>query len=77
MSFGGFLGVGNSYHPVPWHHLTYDESQGGYVVDVNRNRMEFAPSYAESDTEIWNDPSYGRHFDDYYHRATTIWPDRI
>ena len=24
MSFGGFLGMGNSYHPLPWHSLNYD-----------------------------------------------------
>jgi sporulation protein YlmC with PRC-barrel domain len=25
MSFGGFLGIGKSYHPVPWNMLEYDE----------------------------------------------------
>ncbi len=58
MSFGGFLGVGNSYHPLPWQHLTYDDVQGGYVVDIDRNRMEGAPSYAEGDTTVWDDPAY-------------------
>ena len=24
MSFGGFLGMGESYHPLPWKTLTYD-----------------------------------------------------
>ena len=28
MSFGGFLGMGDSYHPLPWNVLTYDTSQG-------------------------------------------------
>src|SRR5207342_3019656 len=26
MSFGGFLGMGDSYHPLPWKTLTYDTS---------------------------------------------------
>ncbi len=26
MSFGGFLGIGDSYHPLPWQSLTYDEA---------------------------------------------------
>src|SRR3546814_19250129 len=30
MSFGGFLGIGESYHPLPWKVLTYDTDQGGY-----------------------------------------------
>ncbi|HET9147653.1 MAG TPA: PRC-barrel domain-containing protein, partial [Acetobacteraceae bacterium] len=45
MSFGGFLGMGESYHPLPWNVLTYDERQGGYVVDIDRNRLQGAPAY--------------------------------
>jgi hypothetical protein len=66
MSFGGFLGIGDSYHPLPWHILTYDEGQGGYMVNLDRSRLEGAPSYRESDTSTWNDPAYGRRIDDYY-----------
>jgi PRC-barrel domain len=29
MSFGGFPGIGDRYHPLPWHVLTYDTGQGG------------------------------------------------
>ena len=36
MSFGGFLGVGGSYHPLPWRSLTYDTNLGGYVVDLDK-----------------------------------------
>src|SRR3546814_4837520 len=32
MSFGGFLGIGDHYHPLPWKVLKYDEVRGGYVV---------------------------------------------
>ena len=27
MSFGGFLGIGDRYHPLPWDVLTYDTSE--------------------------------------------------
>src|SRR3712207_7751687 len=39
MSFGGFLGIGERYHPLPWEALTYDTRLGGYVVDVARDRL--------------------------------------
>ena len=39
MSFGGFLGMGESYHPLPWRKLTYDTRQGGNVVDLDRTRL--------------------------------------
>src|ERR1044072_4440246 len=45
MSFGGFLGIGESYHPLPWNVLTYEPSKGGYVVDLDKQKLEGAPSY--------------------------------
>ncbi len=66
MSFGGFLGIGDRYHPLPWRALKYDPRQGGYVVDINRSRLEGAPSYATDDAATWDDPAYGREVDDYY-----------
>src|SRR2546430_16028289 len=30
MSFGGFLGLGSDYYPLPWSLLTYNEGLGGY-----------------------------------------------
>src|SRR2546425_10396696 len=29
LSFGGFLGIGNDYYPIPWAALSYDTSLGG------------------------------------------------
>ena len=65
MSFGGFLGIGERYHPLPWKALAYDTRLGGYVVDVSREQLERAPSYARDETP-WNQPGYGRSVHDYY-----------
>jgi hypothetical protein len=53
MSFGGFLGIGKSYHPVPWNKLDYDEAQSGYVVDVDKEMLEKAPTYALGQEPNW------------------------
>jgi hypothetical protein len=66
MSFGGFLGIGESYHPLPWRALTYDTRQDGYVVDIDRSRLEGAPSYTTRDEPNWSDRSYGQRVDQYY-----------
>jgi hypothetical protein len=66
MSFGGFLGIGESYHPLPWRKLKYNAAQGGYVVDIDRDRLEGAPSYRSTDTADWRDRNYGHRIDDYY-----------
>jgi hypothetical protein len=66
MSFGGFLGMGSSYHPLPWSELTYDEGLGGYVVGIDRSVLEGAPTYDGEDLTAWEDPNFGRRIDDYY-----------
>ncbi|WP_149539111.1 PRC-barrel domain-containing protein [Siccirubricoccus phaeus] len=65
MSFGGFLGIGERYHPLPWKVLSYDTGLGGYLVDVTREQLERAPSYAKDETP-WATPGYGRSVYDYY-----------
>jgi hypothetical protein len=65
MSFGGFLGMGESYHPLPWKMLTYDTGKGGYVVDLDKSRLQNAPSYAASQSPTWN-RAYGSQIDKYY-----------
>jgi hypothetical protein len=66
MSFGGFLGMGESYHPLPWRTLTYDTRKGGYVVDLDRRRLETAPSYTSTTAPNWSDRTYGHRVDDFY-----------
>lgn len=65
MSFGGFLGIGDKYHPLPWSQLRYDTVQEGYVVNLDRNRLEGAPAYAASEVMVWDDLR-GRDIDAYY-----------
>ncbi|WP_114391181.1 PRC-barrel domain-containing protein [Notoacmeibacter marinus] len=43
VGFGGFLGVGEKYHAVPWSSLNYEDSQGGYVVPYTKDQLEAAP----------------------------------
>jgi sporulation protein YlmC with PRC-barrel domain len=49
MSFGGFLGIGEKYHPLPWHVLTYDEDKGGYNVGLSADQLRNAPTYSEAE----------------------------
>jgi sporulation protein YlmC with PRC-barrel domain len=66
MSFGGIFGIGDSYHPLPWEALTYDEDRGGYVVNIDRSRLEGAPAYSGSDRDMWADPNYATLVNSYY-----------
>ena len=45
LGFGGVLGMGEKYYPVPWSLLNYDEDKGGYVVPLSKDRLDQAPAY--------------------------------
>lgn len=70
MSFGGFLGMGEKQHPLPWATLKYDRLKEGYVVDLDKRRLEGAPTH-EGDDFRWT-PDYGRSVDKYY-AVPTYW----
>lgn len=67
MSFGGFLGIGEKYHPLPWQVLDYSTSKGGYVIDLDKKTLEGAPYYGDtSDPYDWTDRTWRSRVDDYY-----------
>lgn len=71
MSFGGFLGMGQNHHPLPWSTLKYDETKGGYVVNLDKKRLLAAPTYDRSVEFKWT-PEFGREVDSYYD-APSYW----
>ena len=49
IGFGGFLGIGEKYHAVPWSALDYDTDKGGYVVPFTKEQLQAAPAYSIKD----------------------------
>jgi sporulation protein YlmC with PRC-barrel domain len=44
VGFGGFLGMGEKYHPVPWTQLDYNKDDGAYVVPYTKDQLKAAPA---------------------------------
>jgi len=59
LSFGGLFGLGADYYPIPWDLLDYDTDLSGYVVDIDKSRLENAPRYSTEKTPAY-DHLYGR-----------------
>jgi hypothetical protein len=65
LRFGGWLGMGERYHPLPWGTLTYDTDRGGYVVSLPKEQLRNAPSHALTQ-DVSSDPDYWRDVRDYW-----------
>jgi len=65
LSFGGFLGIGNDYYPIPWAALKYDTNLGGYRTTITEQQLKGAPKY-QGDSWDWEDRERGRKVYDYY-----------
>ena len=71
LSFGGFMGMGEEYYPVPWSTLKYDTSLGGYRVNLTKGQLEKAPKYSSSTGWNWNRENDRRVYE--YYRAAPYW----
>lgn len=67
VGFGGFLGIGEMYHALPWSLLDYEERIGGYVVRLTREELERAPSYDKRELTK-NDGAVTQNSREYYAR---------
>lgn len=72
VGFGGFLGMGEKYHPMPWASLDYDEGSDGYVVNLTKEQLKAAPAdsieaLTRGDGMAYRDRAY-----DYY-KAPRYW----
>lgn len=72
ISFGGFLGMAEKYHPVPWSSLDYDEDENSYVVNFTKEQLKAAPTgsideLTRDDGRMFRDRAY-----DYY-KAERYW----
>ena len=66
LSFGGVLGIGERYHPVPWDVLSYDTDKGGYNVDRSAAQLKAAPHYSRSEIDALDYDKAGGEIATYY-----------
>lgn len=65
MAYGGFLGMGTRYYPMPWKLLKYDTRIGGYRVEMTHRDLERALSFDRS-SEPRFDTAYGERVHGWY-----------
>ncbi len=65
LEFGGFLGMNTDRYPLPWNLLKYDTEQDGYVVPMDKGRLQDAPRYPQSSVPPYTS-DYAGSVDRYY-----------
>ena len=68
VSFGGFLGMGEDYYPMPWQKLKYDTRLGGYRVDMTEAQLKSAPKFNRNTDWDWSNQTRERTINDYYNK---------
>jgi hypothetical protein len=71
ISFGGFLGMGEDYFPMPWPSMKYDINLGGYRIAVTESQLKGAPKYNRNTDWDWSDRNRDREVYGYYN--TPLW----
>jgi len=67
VGFGGFLGMNEKFHPVPWSALDYNEMEDSYVVPFTKEQLEAAPADSiDKLTRADGAATYATRVNDYY-----------
>lgn len=67
VGFGGFLGMAEKYHPIPWSALNYDKGEGAYVVAYTREQLQAAPAGSIDELTQNDGLALRERTHDYYH----------
>ena len=65
MSFGGFLGIGSDFYPLPWDRLTYNPRLDAYELDITEEQLRKAPKFDKGAASNWS-AEEGKRISDYY-----------
>jgi hypothetical protein len=71
LTFGGFMGIGEDYYPLPWPNLKYDTNLDGYITGITEQQLKGAPKYSKAQSWNWNDRANDQKVYDYY--STPLW----
>jgi sporulation protein YlmC with PRC-barrel domain len=63
MGFGGFLGMGEDYHSIPWAALHYNTNLEGFSTNITPEQLEGAPARPD---DWYNNREWERSAYDYY-----------
>lgn len=65
VSFGGFLGIGEEFFPIPWDLFRYLPEFDAYELDITKDKLTHAPKFTDESAYDWS-RAEGRKIDEHY-----------
>ncbi len=75
VGFGGFLGMAEKYHPIPWSSLDYQPAENAYIVNYTKEQLQAAPAGSIDELTRDDGVSFRDRAYDYY-KAPRYWEQR-
>ena len=69
LSSGGFLGIGDTLHAIPWSALTLDTDDKCFLLDAPAEQIRNAPSFDQDNWPSMADIQWGTSVHAYYNRS--------
>lgn len=75
LTTGGFLGIGNRLHAIPWSALVMDTDEKCFRIAMTAERIKTAPGFDKDNWPSMADPQWGVSVHEYYGREP-YWGNR-
>jgi len=66
LASGGFLGIGDRLHAIPWNALQIDTRNKRVILDVEVERLKSSPGFDKDDWPNMADPTWENEVHSYY-----------
>jgi len=66
LSFGGFIGMGTDFYPLPWKSLSFCTSHDAFETQLTEDKLKSAKGFDKDNWPDFADETYSRSVNDYY-----------
>lgn len=66
LDFGGILGFGNKYFAMPWNLFSYNDKEGCFFINIDKDRLNNAPGFDKDHWPNFSDIKYVSSINNYY-----------
>ncbi len=66
LDFGGILGFGNKFFAIPWSLFSFDDKDGCFIMNIDKDRLKNAPGFDKDKWPNFSDMAFISSINKYY-----------